>query len=113
MRKVLKNVLDNAVRFTEEGKVELSIDKVGEKVLVQLKDTGIGIESDKIDVIFEKFRQADDSTIREYSGAGLGLYTAAKMMELMGGEIAVESPITEFQKNSVPQGSKFTIELPL
>lgn len=113
IRKVLKNILDNAIKFTDKGKVELSFARVGKKALVQVENTGITIGKNKINVIFEKFRQADDSTVRKYGGAGLGLYTAVKMMELMGGGIEVESPIVGSKENNVMQGSKFIVKFPI
>jgi PAS domain S-box-containing protein len=96
LRQVLTNLVANAIKFTAGGCVALSADVVSLTELVgrvrfSVRDTGIGISSEKVPTLFEAFRQADGSTTREYGGTGLGLSISKNLVELMGGEIAVES----------------------
>jgi PAS domain S-box-containing protein len=96
LRQVLVNLVGNAVKFTERGEVHVLVQKVedrGEDVAVrfEVRDTGIGIPRDKLDSIFEAFTQADGSTSRRFGGTGLGLSIASSLVDLMGGEVAVES----------------------
>jgi len=111
IRQVLMNIIGNAVKFTHEGYVVIDIEGVCNRGLASLtfniKDTGIGIEEDKLKAIFNKFTQADSSTTREFGGTGLGLNIAQELVNLMGGDIKVMS--------EVARGSSFTftIELPV
>jgi signal transduction histidine kinase/CheY-like chemotaxis protein len=96
LRQVLMNLVGNAVKFTEEGnvRVEARIDRrQAGGVLVELSviDTGIGVPPDKQQIIFEAFRQADGAVTRQYGGTGLGLAICARLTEMMGGRIWVES----------------------
>ncbi len=96
LRQILNNLLVNAMKFTHEGSISLRVDLVedrGDEVVVkfQVKDTGIGIASDKKALIFERFTQADGSTTRKYGGTGLGTTISKQLVELMGGRIGVES----------------------
>jgi PAS domain S-box-containing protein len=96
LRQVLLNLLSNAVKFTEEGEVVLELDaERGKAGTWQLhfcvRDTGIGIADERIDRLFESFSQADASTTRRYGGTGLGLAISKRLVELMGGEMRVES----------------------
>jgi len=104
-RHILQNLAGNAVKFTAAGRVELSADLEGGGVAVKVSDTGIGIARDKLDLIFEEFRQADESTTRAYGGTGLGLAIAKRYATLLRGSIAVES--------EPGKGSVFTLRLPL
>jgi CheY-like chemotaxis protein len=108
LRQVLTNLLSNAVKFTSEGFIELGYSlnpqKNRPRVEFYLKDTGIGIAKDKLDVIFERFRQVDDSQSRKYGGTGLGLAISKKLVELLGGTIWVESEVGE--------GSTFYFNIP-
>ncbi len=95
-RQVLINLMGNAVKFTEEGEVELSIqvdDETTDTIMLHclVKDTGIGIPKDKQDTIFEIFQQADGSITRKYGGSGLGLAICRQISRLMNGNIWVES----------------------
>ncbi|KNY30004.1 ATP-binding protein [Pseudobacteroides cellulosolvens] len=96
LAKVLECLIDNAVKFTEKGKINLSVKKIQMyDASVQLgffvHDTGIGIPQNKINEIFDLFNQADNSTTRKYGGMGLGLALAKKIVEFLGGSINVSS----------------------
>lgn len=90
-RHILQNIVANAVKFTEEGCVEVSTSINDAQVCVSVEDTGIGIEKDYISAIFDEFRQADGSNSRKYGGTGLGLAIARKYAEILGGNIEVSS----------------------
>jgi len=115
---VLKNLLSNAVKFTRKGNVTLRVYtpvkrknfqkttlKPGEVIAFEVTDTGIGIPQDKLQLIFEPFQQADGSTRRQYGGTGLGLSISREIVDLLGGELVLES--TE------GKGSSFTLYLPI
>jgi signal transduction histidine kinase len=108
-RNMTGQLLDNAVKFTHNGKVELiaerQLGRSSDDLVIHIVDTGIGIASDQIANLFEKFTVADDSSTSKYGGTGLGLALSQKLCKLMGGKIFVES---EFGK-----GSRFTIRVPL
>jgi PAS domain S-box-containing protein len=96
VRQVLVNFLSNAVKFTERGDVYVHVTSravAGGKVeaLVAVRDTGIGIPADRIDRLFRSFSQVDASTTRQFGGTGLGLAISKRLVELMGGEVSVES----------------------
>ncbi len=97
LQQVLLNLVSNAVKFTEKGEVVVKVEAGDppESIHVSVLDTGIGIAEEKIDVIFEKFAQADSSTTRKYGGTGLGLAICKQLVELMGGRIWVDSKIGE------------------
>jgi two-component system, sensor histidine kinase and response regulator len=91
-RQVLLNLLSNAIKFTETGEVSVRVTPVGDaSVCVAVRDTGIGIAPDKIEALFEPFRQEDSSTTRRFGGTGLGLAISRQLVELMGGELTGES----------------------
>ncbi len=96
LRQILLNLTGNAIKFTENGEIVISISVVNEtdekaKIKFEVRDTGIGIPEDKLDLVFESFKQTDTSTTRMYGGTGLGLSISKKLSELMGGEIGVTS----------------------
>ena len=92
LQQILKNLLANAVKFTEHGKVSLHVRAAGNgRIRFEVCDTGIGIAREQLDVIFEAFRQADGSTRRRYGGTGLGLSISRDLAERMGGQIQVDS----------------------
>jgi PAS domain S-box-containing protein len=103
---VLGNLLSNAVKFTPTGgTVVVSVDSVGGKLLLRVSDTGIGMTVEQIGRLFQPFEQADGSTTRHYGGSGLGLSICRHLVNLMDGEISVES--------TLGTGSLFTVRLPL
>lgn len=96
LRQVLINLVGNAIKFTQKGEVFIDIDlleKEGDELFIsfKIKDSGIGIPSDKLSRLFKSFSQVDSSTTRKYGGTGLGLVISQRLVELMGGSIAVES----------------------
>jgi len=98
LRQILINLINNAIKFTEEGEIFISIEKATEteghqELQFSVRDSGIEISKDKIGILFEAFTQADSSTTRRYGGTGLGLAIAKHLVELMGGRIWVESTI--------------------
>lgn len=107
VRQILSNLVSNAIKFTHKGSVTLAVDVDRERSIVTftISDTGIGIDCDKKDHLFEAFTQADNSITRKYGGSGLGLAICAQLTELMNGAISVESEIGA--------GSKFTFSVPL
>jgi two-component system sensor histidine kinase/response regulator len=95
-RQVLVNLMGNAAKFTEKGEIELSLETTEKtekkiKLLVKVRDTGIGIPGDKIETIFNVFQQAAHSITRKYGGTGLGLPICKQIAALMGGDVWVES----------------------
>ena len=93
LAQVIENLLNNAFKYTEQGYVELGFKKSNKSLHFFVKDTGIGIPEDKFDIIFDKFRQIDDSLTRKYGGTGLGLSISKELISLMEGKIWVESEI--------------------
>lgn len=97
IRQVITNIIGNAVKFTHEGYVLIDVDGALNKEFqtvdfkISIQDTGIGIEAEKIDRIFDKFEQADNSTTRRYQGTGLGLAITKRLVKAMDGQIGVES----------------------
>jgi len=94
-RQVLANLMSNAIKFTEQGEISIDVQKVTEHDREYIKfvvtDTGVGIDNDKLQYIFDQFSQEDASTTRKYGGTGLGLSISKKLAELMGGEIGARS----------------------
>src|SRR5262249_10279968 len=105
LEQVLKNLLSNALKFTEKGEVVLEVSRAAEgRLAFSVRDTGIGIPEEHQQVIFEAFRQADGTTNRQYGGTGLGLSISRELAALLGGEIRVRS--------EVGCGSVFTVTIP-
>ena len=105
VRQIVLNLLSNAVKFTAHGSVSISARASENEVRIAVSDTGIGIRPQDLEVIFEEFRQVDQSRTREYGGTGLGLSITRKLIALLGGNIAVAS--------QYGRGSTFTVTLPL
>jgi signal transduction histidine kinase/CheY-like chemotaxis protein len=105
MRQVLINLLNNGLRFTDQGSVTLSIEKQNENLLVNVIDTGTGIAHEDLPKVFDEFRQVGDENWRRRAGTGLGLYISRHFVELHGGSMDVES--------TPGQGTRFYFSLPL
>ncbi len=110
LEQVMKHLLDNAVKYTEKGKIKIELDELLDEyeksyALLSVSDTGIGIPNQNREFIFDAFRQSSEGVKRRYEGTGLGLTIVQKMMKLLNGRIEVES------KEGV--GSKFSVYLPL
>ncbi len=106
INQVLINLIGNAIKFTHQGNVELSVSILAEKTLqFSVSDTGIGISEEEKKIIFEEFRQLDGTTTRKYSGTGLGLAISKKIVDLLGGKISVASIVGE--------GSVFSVSFPI
>ncbi len=111
LRQILINLVGNAIKFTEQGGVSVSLSAMPSRgsdtldLVLQVRDTGIGIAVDKQEVIFEAFSQADSSTTRQYGGTGLGLTITHRLIKLLGGNLHLES--------EPGQGSLFKITLPV
>lgn len=115
LRQVLSNLMNNAVKFTCEGKIVISVELLEEysghlTYLFSVEDTGIGIPKDKLDSIFASYTQAKENISRKYGGTGLGTTISKQLVELMGGEIWVESPSSITEKPEYP-GTKFSFSI--
>lgn len=109
LRQVLINLVGNAIKFTDQGDVTVAVDLLNEdgqeSLVVEVQDTGIGIAGDKLERIFEAFSQADSSTTRRFGGTGLGLSITSQLVQLMNGQISVDSKLGV--------GSCFRFQIPL
>ncbi|MFD1629302.1 response regulator [Pseudopedobacter beijingensis] len=104
LEQILKNLISNALKFTSEGNVSLSIKQTGDELIFIVRDTGIGISTEQQKIIFEAFRQADGSTRRRFGGTGLGLSISKEIAKLFGGQISL--------KSETGKGSTFTLTIP-
>jgi PAS domain S-box-containing protein len=104
--RIMLNLLSNAIKFTKEGGI-INVDIVDREttILISVKDTGIGIRKDKLEIIFDRFRQVDQSLTRNNEGSGIGLSLVKSLVEMNGGKISVQS--------EYGYGSKFIIEMPV
>lgn len=105
IRDVVNNLINNAIKFTNEGGVFISLELFHRDFLISIKDTGIGIPEESIDLIFEEFRQVSEGLGRGFQGTGLGLTISKKYVELLGGQISV--------KSTPNKGSEFTFQIPM
>ncbi len=109
LRQILMNLVGNAIKFTNDGEIVVRLRHLsaanGDRFRFEVSDTGVGIHPDKIEAIFDSFAQADVSTTREYGGTGLGLTICKQLVDLMDGEIGVDSELGK--------GSTFWFEIPL
>ncbi len=104
-KEVLQNFITNAIKYTENGNLTIKGVVAGDGVDFSVADTGIGIQTDEHQKLFDKFFRSQDSRVRQINGSGLGLYVSEKLVKLMNGEISMQS---EYNKGSV-----FTLHLPL
>jgi signal transduction histidine kinase len=105
LRQIILNLLDNAVKFTEQGEIKIVASQQNGALKLVVSDTGIGIEKDELNQIFEEFHRGDSSSTKNYRGTGLGLAIVKTFVSLLGGEVGVES--------EVGKGANFTVTLPL
>jgi signal transduction histidine kinase len=102
--RALTALLDNAFKFTREGRVTASVEAMDDRVIFAIEDTGVGIATAQFEAVFDEFRQVDNTLTREFRGAGLGLALARRHARLLGGEISLTS--------TLGVGSTFTLEIP-
>ena len=109
LMQIMKNLISNAVKFTEKGGITVSVRPVNKSsrnmIAIAVADTGIGIPDDKRDIVFQAFQQVDGSVSRKYGGTGLGLSISQKLAELLGGEVTLDTEIGK--------GSTFTLTIPV
>ncbi|MBN2173644.1 MAG: response regulator [Bacteroidales bacterium] len=106
LRQILSNLINNAVKFTETGHIEFGYRlKEPGRITFYVEDTGIGIPADKLDIVFQRFRQVEETFTKNYEGTGLGLAISKKLTHLLGGEMWVESVLGE--------GTTFYFSIPL
>ncbi|MFC3078150.1 ATP-binding protein [Phenylobacterium terrae] len=105
VRQILFNLVSNALKFTEKGEVAVRVGRTRRGLKLTVRDSGIGIDPDRLSKLFQKFEQADASTTRRFGGTGLGLSICRELAELMGGSISV--------KSRPGQGAAFSVTLPL
>jgi signal transduction histidine kinase len=104
-KQILNNLMSNAIKFTQTGRVDLKVECEGDALLVHVVDTGEGIHEAQHELIFERFRQANARVSYQHGGTGLGLALSRSLAELMGGALSVRS--------ALGKGSTFTFRLPL
>jgi len=105
LEQLLTNLIDNALKYTEKGEISVTVEIQGDAVIISVKDTGVGIPSEHVSRIFERFYVVDKSRSRSMGGTGLGLAIAKHIATLHGGKIEVES--TPYM------GSAFTVSIPV
>ena len=104
LRQILVNLVSNAVKFTNRGEIVIRVVAPGDRVVFEIADTGIGIDPESLERIFDPFWQVEQTRTRKASGSGLGLAVARRLAELLGGDISVES--------APSVGSTFRVALP-
>jgi PAS domain S-box-containing protein len=105
LKQIIINLVNNAIKFTDQGSVNITCQKVEDNILMSVQDTGVGISKDEIKKLFHPFVQIENNSIKKNEGTGLGLSICKRLIELLKGRISVES---QFGK-----GSEFKIELPI
>lgn len=105
MERIILNILSNAIKFTKEnGKIEICIRELNEMLEIEISDNGIGIPSNKVNSVFERFKQVEDNTIRNGEGSGIGLYLVKSLVDMHGGYVDV--------KSELGVGTTFKINIP-
>jgi signal transduction histidine kinase len=107
IRQVMLNLVNNALKFTDEGSVRICAERRDESVLISVRDTGMGIPPDKLQAIFQEFTQVDTSATRRVGGSGLGLPISRKLLDMHGGRIWAEST------GLAGEGAALYVELPV
>jgi two-component system, sensor histidine kinase ChiS len=105
VQQILHNLISNAIKFTEAGIIEIASRNYDDYLMISVKDMGVGIPPDKLEMVFNPFEQADGSIAREYGGTGLGLSITKQLVELHGGEISIQS--------TLKKGTTVSFTLPL
>ncbi len=105
VRQIVVNLVSNAAKFTEGGEVALAAERPQGLLRIRVRDTGIGLDAEQAQRLFQAFSQGDEGTAKKHGGAGLGLALAQRLVEFMGGELGVES--------EPGRGAVFTVDLPL
>ncbi len=105
MTQVALNLIDNAINYTAEGSVQVRLERHQDAVQIEVKDTGMGVSSEHLSRIFERFYRVDKGRSRATGGTGLGLSIVKHIVEAHGGKVSVDS--------SLNQGSSFTVTLPI
>jgi len=119
IKEVLSNLIDNALKYTKEGGVTVTLEGDKKRARISVTDTGIGIRAEDKENLFEKFTRSKETTKMVASGAGLGLYVGKNFVEAHGGRIWAESPVPSeggqapMEGDGADKGSRFIIELPL
>jgi signal transduction histidine kinase len=104
LKVVIKNLIGNAAKFTEQGSITVNAHRCGSGIEIDVIDSGVGIPTDELPIIFEPFRQLESAKTRRFGGTGLGLHIVKRLLELLGGRITVES--------EVGRGSTFHVWMP-
>ncbi|MCP5468109.1 MAG: response regulator [Deltaproteobacteria bacterium] len=105
LKKILNNIINNAIKYTQKGQIEVSLHTKDNKVIIQIKDSGIGIPKDELETIFKPFTQASNNTLRDVKGTGLGLSIVKDFAEAHQGKVTIKSQLN--------RGTQLSIELPL